>query len=43
MAHELYAAMAIERAKFERISRCLRWAVVIFVLWILLIVMTIGA
>ncbi len=43
MAHELYAAMAIERAKFDRINRCLRWAVVSFVLWILLIVMTIGA
>lgn len=43
MAHELYAAMTIERAKFDRINRCLRWAVVSFVLWILLIVMTIAA
>ena len=43
MTHELYAVMAIERAKFERISRCLRWSVASFVLWILLIVMSIGA
>ncbi len=43
MAHELYAAMAIERAKFDRISRSLRWALVSFVFWIFLIVMSIGA
>ncbi len=41
MAHELYAVMSIERAKFDRINRCLRWAVISFVLWIFLIVMTI--
>jgi hypothetical protein len=41
MAHELYAAMAIERSKFDRIHRCLRWAVASFVAWIALILMTI--
>jgi hypothetical protein len=41
MVFELYAAMAIERAKFNQINHCLRWAVVSFVLWIALIGMTI--
>ncbi len=41
MTSEMYAVMAIERAKFSRVSRCLRWAVVSFVLWILVIAMTI--
>jgi len=30
MVHELYAAMIIERNKFDRINRCLRWAVASF-------------
>lgn len=41
MVHELYAAMAIERSKFDRINRCLRWAVASFVAWVGLILMTI--
>ena len=41
MVHELYAAMAIERSKFDRINRCLRWAVASFVLWVAVILMTI--
>jgi len=41
MVHELYAAMAIERSKFDRINRCLRWAVASFVAWVALILMTI--
>lgn len=41
MVHELYAAMAIERSKFDRINYCLRWAVASFVLWVALILMTI--
>jgi len=41
MVHELYAAMAIERAKFDRINCCLRWAVASFVAWVVLILMTI--
>ncbi len=43
MVHELYAALAIERAKFDRINRCLRWAVASFVAWVALIVMTIAS
>jgi hypothetical protein len=42
MAHELYAAMAIERSKFDRIHHCLRWAVASFFAWIALILMTIA-
>jgi len=41
MAHELYAVMAIERSKFDRINHCLRWAVASFVAWVGLILMTI--
>ena len=41
MIYELYAAMAIERSKFDRIRRCLRWAVASFVVWVVLIAMTI--
>jgi Family of unknown function (DUF5706) len=41
MIYELYAATAIERSKFERIRRCLRWAIASFVVWIVLIAMTI--
>jgi hypothetical protein len=41
MVFELYAAMAIERAKFDQINRCLRWTVVSFILWTALIGMTI--
>lgn len=41
MVHELYAAMAIERSKFDRINRCLRWAVASFIAWVALILMTI--
>jgi hypothetical protein len=42
MVHELYAVMAIEQAKFNRVSRCLRWAVASFAAWVALIVMTIA-
>ena len=41
MIYELYAATAIERSKFDRIRRCLRWAIASFVVWIVLIAMTI--
>ncbi len=41
MVHELYVAMAIERSKFDRINRCLRWAMASFVAWVVLILMTI--
>lgn len=41
MVHELYAAMTIERSKFDRINRCLRWAVASFIAWVALILMTI--
>ena len=42
MIYELYAATAIERSKFDRIRRCLRWAVASFVVWVVLIAMTIA-
>jgi hypothetical protein len=42
MVHELYAAVKIEQAKFERVRRCLRWAVASFVAWVALILMTIS-
>jgi hypothetical protein len=42
MAHELYAVLAIERTKFDRVNRCLRWAVVSFAIWVALIIMTIS-
>jgi hypothetical protein len=41
MIYELYAATVIERSKFERIRRCLRWAIASFVVWVVLIAMTI--
>jgi hypothetical protein len=41
MIYELYAATLIERSKFERIRRCLRWAIASFVVWVVLIAMTI--
>ena len=41
MIYELYAATAIERSKFDRIRRCLRWAVASFIVWVVLIAMTI--
>ncbi len=41
MVHELYVVMAIERSKFDRINRCLRWAMASFVAWVALILMTI--
>ena len=41
MIYELYAATAIERSKFDRIRRCLRWAIASFVVWVVLIAMTI--
>jgi hypothetical protein len=41
MVHELYAVLAIERSKFDRINHCLRWAVASFVTWVGLILMTI--
>ena len=41
MIYELYAATVIERSKFERIRRCLRWAIASFVIWVVLIAMTI--
>lgn len=34
MVHELYAVMAIERSKFDRVIRCRRWAVACFVAWV---------
>lgn len=43
MVQELYAAITIEHAKFERINRCLRWAVASFVTWVALIVMTVAS
>lgn len=43
MVQELYAAMAIERAKFDRINRCLRWAVMSFLLWVIVILMSVGS
>ena len=43
MVHELYAAMIIERNKFDRINRCLRWAVASFGAWVALILMTISS
>lgn len=43
MVHELYAAITIERAKFDRINRCLGWAVASFVAWVALIVMTVAS
>ncbi len=43
MVHELYAAMIIERNKFDRINRCLRWAVASFCAWVALILMTISS
>jgi hypothetical protein len=41
MVHQQYAAMAIGRSRFDRIDRCLRWAVARFVAWVALIMMTI--
>lgn len=41
MVYELYAAIAIEQGKFDRINRCLRWAVASFILWVVLILMTV--
>ena len=43
MVRELYAVTAIERAKFDRINRCLRWAVASFILWVMVILMTLGS
>ncbi|HSB79880.1 MAG TPA: Pycsar system effector family protein [Candidatus Methylomirabilis sp.] len=43
MVQELYVVMAIERAKFDRINRCLRWAVASFILWVIVILMTLGS
>lgn len=43
MVHELYAAMIIERNKFDRINCCLRWAVASFAAWVALILMTINS
>ena len=40
MVHELYAATAIERSKFDRINRCLGWAVASFIARVALFVMT---
>jgi hypothetical protein len=42
MVHERYAAVAIERSRFDRINRCLRWADVSFVAWVAIIVMIIA-
>jgi hypothetical protein len=42
MIYELYAALAIERTKFDRIRHCLRWALASFVAWVVLISMTIA-
>lgn len=41
MVHERYAALVIERAKFDRINRCPRWAVASFNAWVPLTVLTI--
>jgi len=41
MAYELYAALAIERSRFDRINHCLRWAVTGLVVWVGLVLMTI--
>jgi hypothetical protein len=43
MVQEQYAVMAIERHKFERINCCLRWAVASFILWVIVILMTLGS
>jgi pycsar effector protein len=43
MVQELYVVMAIERHKFDRINRCLRWAVASFILWVIVILMTLGS
>lgn len=43
MVYELYAAITIEQGKFHRINRCLRWAVASFILWVVLILMTVGS
>lgn len=43
MVQELYVVTAIERAKFDRINHCLRWAVASFILWVIVILMTLGS
>jgi hypothetical protein len=43
MVQELYVVMAIERLKFDRINGCLRWAVASFILWVIVILMTLNS
>lgn len=40
MTRELYSAVRIEKRKFDRVTRSIRWAVASFALWVLLLVST---